>query len=621
MDPRLLRAYNDELAYLRAAAQEFGREHDVAGYLGLKTPNDPDPYVERLLEGVAFLAARVNLKLHDQFPEFTQHLLDAVQPNYLAPTPSMCVVALEPKPGDAALAEGVLVPRHTEIAATVEEHDTPVRFATAHDVTLLALEIEDVEYLSTRASVARFSGVCKERIEAGLRIRFRATGGLSLNALAPGLLPVYLQGTESVPGELYRQLIGDTVAVMAEIPGTGQSFPLPLPEPFGFADEQALLPHEGRTFRGYRLLSEYFACPERFLFAALRGLDKAFAAAVRSCDVVFLFRRSSAALTSRLTVDNFRLHATPAINLFRMQLGRVAVSPHDPEHAVVPDRTRPLDYEVFRVLDVVAHGGSGPPRTAAPLYALGALLYEGKDALHYVTRIRLRRLSTLEQRRRRRTDYIGTETLISLTSPENPGQLEGIRELAIRAWVTNREMPELIRVGGRKEAFTIASDPVASVDLLRAPTRPRPALGLGDTAGKGDTAWRVIGHLTPNYTSLAMSEDGRDSALKDHLALYCRPDDTAVRRQIDGILSVTSEAVTRRIPGVDRLAFARGRALRIRLDDASFENGRMFLFVTVLNRFLAEFCSINSFVETFFHSPDQGEFARWPLQEGRRPTI
>ncbi len=91
MDPRLLRAYNEELGYLRELGREFGLEHEVvAGYLGLKTPNDPDPYVERLLEGVAFLAARVNLKISDQFPEFTQHLLQAIQPNYLSPTPSMC---------------------------------------------------------------------------------------------------------------------------------------------------------------------------------------------------------------------------------------------------------------------------------------------------------------------------------------------------------------------------------------------------------------------------------------------------------------------------------------------------------------------------------------------------
>ena len=67
MDPRLLQFYNDELAYLRETAREFGEEHEaVAARLGLKTPTDPDPYVERLLEalsgrcGVAELQAQVS---------------------------------------------------------------------------------------------------------------------------------------------------------------------------------------------------------------------------------------------------------------------------------------------------------------------------------------------------------------------------------------------------------------------------------------------------------------------------------------------------------------------------------------------------------------------------------
>ena len=107
MDPRLLRLYNEELAYLREGAREFGEEHEtVAARLGLKTPTDPDPYVERLLEGVAFLGARVQLKIHDQYPEFTQHLLHAVQPHYLAPTPSICVAGFEPKEGDQVLIQG-----------------------------------------------------------------------------------------------------------------------------------------------------------------------------------------------------------------------------------------------------------------------------------------------------------------------------------------------------------------------------------------------------------------------------------------------------------------------------------------------------------------------------------
>ena len=217
------------------------------------------------------------------------------------------------------------------------------------------------------------------------------------------------------------------------------------------SERGALLPRELRSFRGYRLLTEYFACPERFLFVALRGLAEAFALGGEQCDVVLLFSRSSPILANALSPANFRLFATPAVNLFEKQLGRVQVDPHTHEHHVIPDRTRPLDFEVFRILDVRAYAGDNvEPVTVAPLYAFGALLYDWTEALFYTTQLRWRRLSTKEQRMRRRTDYVGTETWISLTSPGDPARLDEVSELAVRALVSNRELPELLTFKGDK---------------------------------------------------------------------------------------------------------------------------------------------------------------------------
>ncbi len=618
MDPRLLRAYNEELTYLRETSREFGQEHEVAaGYLGLKTPNDPDPYVERLLEGVAFLSARVSLKLSDQFPEFTQHLLQAIQPNYLSPTPSMCVVALQPEEGDEALAKGVGVPRLTKLTAPVQGHDTPVTFRTGQRVELLPLKIAEAQYLPTRASVATYAAAAGVRAEAGLRIRFQSTAG-PLSSIAPEHLPVWMAGSETTPGELYRQLVGDAVAVVAlsDAKTPVRTTGLPKPAAWGFGEDCALLPSEGRAFRGYRILSEYFACPERFLFADLQDLGRAFAHSTEWCDMVILFERSAPALIDAVSAESLRLFCTPAVNLFEMSLGRTTVSPYEHEHLVMADRTRPVDYEVFRLLEVTAFGRTSGARPAAPLYASGSLLYDWQDAIFYVTRLKPRRLSTREQRLKRRTDYVGTETFVSLASPGAAERLDDIFELGLRALVTNRELPELLRFSGSGSDFQISDAAgVKGVEVVRAPTRPRPPLGLGDSA------WRVISHLTPNYASLIDAPDGSPDLLKDHLALYGRPEDPVMRRQIDGIQAVTSRSVTRRVSDVDRLAFGRGRQARIRLDDSSYENGRMYLFTAVVDRFLAEFASINSFVETVFESPDQGEVARWPARTGRRPTI
>ena len=621
IDPRLLRFYNDELGYLREEARAFGEEHEaVAGRLGLKTPTDPDPYVERLLEGVAYLGARVQLKIADQYPEFTQHLLHAIQPHYLAPTPSMCVAAFEPKAGDPVLMKGHKVPRGTPLVATASEQGgVSVEFRTGHDVTLWPLRISQVEYLASRAAVAPFASAANVTAEAGLRLRFEATPGATLPQVLPQSLPIYLAGSEAVPAELYRQIIGETQAVIARsadaAAGAQGWVRLPQPGQIGFADDEALLPAELRSFRGYRLLSEYFACPERFLFVDLPRLDRAFAQSPTACDVVLLFGRSAPALHNALDPGNFRLFATPAINLFEKQLGRVRVSRYEHEHHVIPDRARPLDFEVFRLLDVQAYSANNvDARQVAPLYAYGALLYDWNEALFYTTQLRPRRLSTREQRLRRRGEYTGTETWISLTAPGDASRLDGIDELSVRALVTNRELPELLTFRGDQH-FSVSGVPARAVTVLRAPTRPRPPLGLGDAA------WRVIGHLTPNYTTLAPEQGGDPQVLRDHLALYGRQDDAASRRQVDGVTAIRSEKVARRVPGMDRMAIARGHRIHVMLDDKAFDRGSMFLFSAVLERFLAEFASINSFTETHVASVNEGEFQRWPLRIGRRPTI
>lgn len=622
MDPRLLQAYNDELVHLRETARRFGEEYPtVAGRLGLAAAADVDPHVERLLEGVAFLGARVQLKLQDQFPDFTQHLLNVIQPHYLAPTPSICIAGFEPREGDGGLARGVEIPRETRLHAVAADRDaTPVIFRTGHAVKLWPLRIDGVEYLGSRTAVAPYLGAAQagETVEAGIRIRLRTMAGLKLGAIAADSLPLYLDGEGAVSGELYRQLIGDAVAAVAVAPsaaGASDGVRLPVPAQHGFDEDSALLPAERRSNRGYRILGEYFACPARFQFARLDGLAKAFAALEDgdACDIVILCRRAAPALAGALSSANIRLFATPAINLFEKQLDRVQIGAFDHERQVMADRARSLDFEIYRLLDVKAHGrDAGDVRQVTPLYDYAGQLYDWSEALFFVTRVRHRRLSTREQRVRRRNDYLGTETWISLTAPGRPGRLEEISELSLRALVTNRELAGMIRTGGTP--LVAEGLPVRAISLLRAPTRPRPPLGLGDAA------WRVIGHLTPNYTGFARDPGGSPDVLRSHLALYGRVDDAAMRREVDGIRAVHASPVSRRIADRIRPSFARGQHLRIVLDETNFENGRIFLFSAVVERFLAEFAAINSFVETSFES-QQGMFVQWPARLGQRPTI
>jgi type VI secretion system protein ImpG len=617
IDPRLLQHYNQELGYLRRQAAAFSEDHgQVAGRLGLDAPTNPDPHVERLLEGVAFLNARVRLKLDDQFPDFTQYLLDALYPQYVTPTPAMGIIALTLTPGDASLKAGPVVPRGSAAKASLNnENITPVEFRTGQDVALWPLKIVAVDYLATRAAVAAATGTAQG--EAALRIRLEMTAEGALSELAIDTLDLCIDGAEDVPNRLLHQLLAEAWPAILCSPERGRrdswTVPAGLPQPLGLDKEQALLPADLRSFRGYRLLAEYYAMPEKFRFVRLIGLRAGFARADRQIDILVPLKRTIPALSSSVAIDNFRLHATPVINLYHRQFDRVPIDRGKPEHLVLPDRARIQDYEVHTLTKVEAfRAGDANGMPALPLYSRHA--DRGDKPLYYSLRRRLRRMSESERRRRRESDYIGSETWMSLTSPDRPGLVDTIAEVAVAGWVTNRALPTRLRPGAPD--LVIQLDDMAGVDevrMIRGPTRPQPPLGLGDGA------WRIVSHLSPGNRGFARV-DGSPDVLLDHLRLYLRDEAPALRREIQGITGLRSSLVTRRAAGVSRLAFERGELLTLEIAGSAFEASTGYLFTMIVSRFLAEFATINSFAEVAVKS-DDGLSWRWPALPGPRPTI
>lgn len=610
VDPRMLSAYNRELQYLRRRAAEFAEDNpQVAGLLGLDAPTDPDPHVERLMEGVAYLNARVRVKMDEEFPRFTQSLLEALYPHYLAPTPAMGMIALRPPEGDATPPGGVLHPRGSTLMASLSGDMTqPVQFTTGQDVTLFPIRIAAVEYLPTRAAIAAASGEALG--EAGLRFRIEATSAVPLSALPIERLPLFLAGAGDLPGLLYQQLLNDSLAVRLVAPDRGRKQAWAEPAgpllPLGFEAEQALLPDEARSFGGYRLLAEYFAMPQKFRFVCLTGLKRGLARADRALDVVVPLQRAVPQLAGAVSDDSLVPFVTPVINLFEKRFDRVLVDHRQREHIVLPDRTAALDFEVYRLDKVTGYATEDLVGTPAlPLYA--RRVERGAKPLYYTLRRRLRRLTDAETRRRREGDYIGTETWISLSSPGDPALAAGISELGVRGLVTNRALATRLRPGAALLDLTMMDmKAIAGIDLLIGPTRPQPPMGLVDSA------WRIISHLAPGRDGF-VRPDGSADALADHLSLYLRDEAPAMRREIQGLSGLTARLVTRRAAGSSRLAFMRGQRLTLELAWNSYEAGTAYLFTSVVARFLADFATINSFAECEVKADNglQWDWRRW----------
>ncbi|MEM1185706.1 MAG: type VI secretion system baseplate subunit TssF [Planctomycetota bacterium] len=642
MDRRLVRYYERELRYIRETAGEFARDYPkIAGRLALDDFECADPYVERLLEGFAFLTARVQLKLDAEFPRFTRHLLDSVYPQLLCPVPSMCVVTMSPDLDDPGLAEGPTVARDSALRSNIgRTEQTACEYRTAHATRLWPIEVVDASYHDR--DLGSLDLPASSRPAAAIRISLRVTAGLEASVLPIDELPFFLRGAGDIPVRVYEQIFGHATQILIRAPrepGEPPSQPSVLRaadhlrQP-GFGNDEALLPVTARGFEAYRNVQEYFAFHERFCFVEFTDIRESFNR-VRGnrVEIIVLLDEPDVELETTLEKSTFVPHCTPAINLFPKRADRVQVSDRTHEFHVVPDRTRPLDFEVYDVVEVTGYGSKADDeRLFRPFYQArsdDAETGEGQ-AFFSVTR-EPRQLGERERRVGRRSSYAGSEAFISLVDTDQAPFSTGLRQLAVSTRCTNRDLPLRMPVGQGRTDFTIESGAsLESIRVVAGPTPPRAS------PADGDALWRLISHLSLNYLSLIDAEEplGAPSsatreggqargagAMRDMLGLYADATDPIARKQIDGLRSVRATPVSRRVPVRGPVTFARGLEVAFEFEEGYFEGVGCFLLGAILERFCAKYVSLNSFTETVVRTRERGEIMRWPTRIGRRHLL
>lgn len=619
-NPRLLRYYSQELQHLREMGGEFAAQYPkIAGRLGLEGFDCADPYVERLLEGFAFMAARVQMKIDAEFPRFTQHLSELVYPHFLAPTPSMAIVQLQPDLADPALDAGYRVPRGAALRSVLGKDDaTACEYRSAHEVTLWPVELTQARLFTHGGSIEGVAERLPSSVRAGLRLRLRTTNDAPFSALAMDRLVLHLRGGDELPGRIYEKLVGAVEGVLV-LPGSRPGSCLRLPktalQPRGFAEDDALLPSGQRNFQGYRLLQEYFAFAQRFLFVELRGLGPAIrACAEQEIEIVVLLAQGDARLEQVLDASNIALDCTPAVNLFQRRADRIDLGTDRAEYHVLADRTRPMDFEVHQVARVTGYGsGAEAEQAFQPMYAARDPAAAGSaEQAYYQVRREPRVLSQRQRQRGPRSSYIGSETYISLVDAREAPYRHDLRQLGLELWCTNRDLPLSLPLGVGKTDFILEQGgPVRAVRVLGGPSQPFPSFA------EGGNAWRLVNQLSLNYLSLVDTDPEQGArALRELLALYCHPLDVAGARQVEGVRSVAARKVTRRLPAPGPIAFGRGLEITVTMDDAAFEGAGAFVLGAVLSHFFAQYVSLNAFTETVVRTIGRGEIMRWPARGG-----
>jgi type VI secretion system protein ImpG len=624
VDPRLLEFYNRELQFAREMGAEFAQEYPrIAARLGIEGLECADPHVERLLESFAFLTARVQLKLEARHPDFTQHLLELIYPHVLCPVPSCAIVELIPDRNEGALQSGHPVPRGTSLRTALGKGDrTFCEFRTAHDVTLWPLSVVEAKYLVGSGVLSAHGVPSDGGVRTAIRLRLKAAPGVNLKNLRPQSLTFFLKATPAIAARLHEQIAADCIGFHARCtrPGSVAHWrKAACVRAVGLDDHEALLPGTRRGFQGYRLLQEYFALPERLLFFALHDLADIFA----TCDgdeleIYLALGRTQPALESAVDAEHFRLNCTPAVNLFPRATDRIHVTAADTEWHVVPDRNRPMDFEIFNIAAVAAIGEGGVSiAQIQPFYSANHLTDPAAAKIYYTLQRRPRMISARQREVGTRSVYVGSECFLSIVDSAQRYSTGEIRQLDVQTWCTNRDLPVLLALGQGPTDFLIEGGaPVEAVRCISGPTYPRQSPAFGDTA------WKLISHLSLNYLSLVerSTEDGAQM-LRDLLVLYADPGDAAVSRQIEGVRSVSYRPVVKRIPTPGPMCYGRGLEISLTLDDAAFEGAGLIPLASVLDQFFARYVSLNSFTQTRLRSGSRGEIKTWPVRLGRRQII
>lgn len=621
--PQLLKYFNEELVFMRESAQSFAAEHPkIARRLGMHGIEVADPYVERLIEAFCFMSARVRIKLDAEFPRFSQRLLQVLYPNYLSPTPSMAVAQFFPDARLGDFSKGFHVPRGTSLFSRVPEGEsTACEFRTGQNVTLWPLQLVAAELGGVPPDIPALDRYlpAQVQVKGSLRLRLRLEQGLQFSDLR-GLdeVPIHLCGDEQRASHLFELLHTSAVASLVGQPERMADRPhVVLQDALvheGLSPEQSLLPLPWNVWSGHNLVHEYFACPSRFYFFKLQHLEAGLSRLQgQEAEIIVLLTRVPGALAGLVDSKQFALHCTPVVNLFSARTDRVELRAGQTEFHVVPDRTRPLDLEVFSLQTLHGHRR----QTTEPLEFRS--LYqtlnqdEGNHGRYYAMRREQRLASDSTRKYGTRTPYVGTEVFVSLVDQHEAPYPDDLRYVSVQAWLTNRDLPRLVPRDGRRDLHLADSVPVSGVGFVRPPSVPRAPYAVGEAA------WRLIRQLGFNHLPLTdlPHREGAEG-LRDMLRLFVGTDNPEAERQVDGLIGCQCQPVTRRLPGNGPLVYGRGVEVHLTVDEHHFSGISPYLFGLVLEHYFARHVAINVFSQTRLAAMQRGTIASFAPRMGNR---
>ncbi|HHX2498227.1 TPA: type VI secretion system baseplate subunit TssF [Neisseria subflava] len=658
MNNKLLSYYNKELTFLKEMGKEFAAQYPkIASRLALDTTDIPDPYVERLLEGVSFLTARTQLKLDAEYPRFVQRILEVVYPDFINQKPAAAIVNLEPTNQYNADVINLLERGKILRSLPIDEFKVSCPFSVTKTTEILPLRIEKAKYTDSIGYLPNTLPALKQssskKVQSALRLDFSLSVPGACSEMLPDELSIFL-GTElSKSSSLLFLLASECVGVVCHSYENPKQwyYPLPTtPEHRGFREDEALSFNLDKSVSAFRIMQEYSRLPEKFLFISQKNIKQAIQQAEkqghlpkvpehleevvndkgvnkkiityrkRYFSLSFLFNNNMPELTELIGVDDFSVNAVPVVNLFRKKSSRFPVNIQDQEHHVVIDRTQPLNYEVYAIEQVKGFDTNNLQTVVfSPMYKAPdiGLFPEAQTQHAYFSARRADRVPSENSAKNGfRSSYLGSEVFLSLANNQNYAFNSNVQHLSVDAWCTSRDLPLIMPRDGESDFLIEGFLPVKSIKLISKLTRPQEAVS------EDRTLWSFLNQLSLNYLSL-LNTDKEDApvALKELLTVFVSSESDLLKKQIESIIRVETSIINKVVRHYGVAAPIRGINITVTLDEAQLGGVHPFLFGSVLNHYFRRLVSINSFVQLRIDTLQQGHIATWPSEIGERMII
>ncbi|MES2165303.1 MAG: type VI secretion system baseplate subunit TssF [Pseudomonadota bacterium] len=585
---KLLPYFERELSMLRRTGAEFASRYPkLAGSLQMSGETCADPHVERLIQSTAFLNARVAKLLDDGYSNFTEALLGMLYPHYLRPIPSCSIARLDYSRAKVnEISSVTTLPRGTEMKS-LGRSAVACRFRTVYDVTVAPLTISAAwfEPYIQAPSTLPLPGEAGSAICITIDSTAAARG---LAALELSSLRVFIDGEASLRATLRDMLFMRSACACVEADGQWRMLErLPI-APAGFAAEDALLPAAPSEHGAYRLLSEYFAFPEKFDFfdidlAALVAASPAGCARLTLRIALAELRPDAPAarILRTLSDDHLVLGCTPVINLFTQPATPIRIDHRRSSYPLMPDEMPGSACEIYSIDTVQLLRKTPQGSSLTEFFPYYSLRHGEQDSRkgHYWLAHRDEELADAAA---------GHEYTLALVDRDfSPLKLdEGTA--SVRVTCTNRNLPHGMQYG--RAAGDLSTEAAAGsfpIRLLRRPT-------LSYRQASSGNQWGLITQLALNHRSL--TQEGLP-ALTTMLRLYAQQESAVSQRQIDGVMALSQQPATAWVRQARGSAYLRGVEVRVSLDEEAYAGTGVHAFAQVLDHLFGLHVHLNSFTQ------------------------